>query len=279
MKLALNTLMWARQPLETVIDCATRLGIRRLDLGALPQIGHLRLPAGDDLAAQCDELRQAVRPDFDFVAVTADHPDLSSGDPERRHRAARYTIEALRAAELLGAPVVGTSLGSVGEGRTWEEAAECAVRGLRETMGAAPGGGRLAIEIHVNDVCDSLDKAEHILAGVGSERVGVCFDTSLLFHNRIPLDDAFSRLGSRLFHVHLRGATGSTYFAIPGRDEVDFPAFFGHLRRVGYTGALSLELYEVEERYGIGTCEALAETLDYVVGKGDRYNLKKGQVQ
>jgi sugar phosphate isomerase/epimerase len=264
MRLALNTLMWARQPLATVIDCATRLGIRRLDLGALPQIGHLRLPAGDDLPAQCHELRQAVPPDFDFVAVTADHPDLSSGDAERRSQAAAYTVEALRAAELLGAPVVGTSLGSVGEGRTWEEAADCAVRGLREAMAAAPDGARLAIEIHVNDVCDSLEKAEHILAEVGDERVGVCFDTSLLFHNQIPLDDAFSRLGSRLFHVHLRGATGSTYFAIPGRDEVDFASFFSHLQRVGYTGALSLELYEVEERYDISTCEALAETLGHL---------------
>lgn len=271
MKLALNTLMWAGQPLEDAIECARRLGIKQLDVGALPQIGHLRLPAGDGLPAQCDELRHAIPPGFRFVAVTADHPDLGSGDAERRRCAVRYTAEALRAAELLGAPVVGTSLGSVGEGRPWEEAAEAAIQSLREVASAAPEGVRLAVEIHVNDVCDSLEKAEHILAGVGDERAGVCFDTSLLFYNRIPFDEAFSRLGSRLFHVHLRGATDSTYFAIPGRDQVDFPGFFRHLERIGYTGALSLELYEVEGRYGVSTCEALAEALRYLAGKGDRY--------
>ena len=119
----------------------------------------------------------------------------------------------------------------------------------------------VAVELHVDDVCNSLDKAEHILAAISDPRIGICFDTSLLVHNRIDVAEAFDRLGSRLFHVHLRGATRSTYFAIPGRDEVDFAAFFAQLRAVGYQGALSLELYEVAERYGISTCQALVESL------------------
>jgi len=264
MKLALNTLMWARQPFEDVVRYATELGVPHLDLGALPGLGHLRLTTGDRLRATCDELAAAVPTNFRFVAVTADHPDLSASDDELRCHAVSYTVEACRAAELLGAPVVGTSLGSVGEDRSWQEAAERAIESLREVAAASPADVRLAVEIHVNDVCNSLGKAEHILAAVGDGRVGVCFDTSLLFHDRIGVGEAFRRLGSRLFHVHLRGATHSTYFAIPGRDEVDFAAFLGELTAAEYTGALSLELYEVEERYGVSTCEALVEALAYL---------------
>ena len=264
MKLALNTLMWAGEPFESVIRYAAELGVPRLDVGALPGLGHLGLPAGDGLPMTCDELAAGVPTNFRFVAVTADHPDLSAGDDELRRHAVSYTVEACCAAKLLGAPVVGTSLGSVGEDRPWQEAAERAVQSLRDVVAVPPADVCLAVEIHVNDVCDSLDKAERILAAVGDERVGVCFDTSLLFHNRIDVREAFRRLGSRLFHVHLRGATHSTYFAIPGRDEVDFAAFFGELRTIEYQGALSLELYEVEKRYGVSTCDALVEALAYL---------------
>lgn len=264
MRLALNTLMWAREPLQNVIRYATELGVPRLDVGALPGLGHLRLPAGEELNATCDELAAGVPTDFRFVAVTADHPHLGADTDELRRHAVSYTAEACRAAEFLGAPVVGTSLGSAGEDRPWQAAAERAVQSLREVVAALPTGTCLAVEIHVDDVCDSLEKAEHILAAIGDERVGVCFDTSLLFHNRIDVREAFRRLGSRLFHVHLRGATRSTYFAVPGRDEVDFATFFRQLRAAGYAGALSLELYEVEERYGVSTYDALAEALAYL---------------
>jgi sugar phosphate isomerase/epimerase len=138
------------------------------------------------------------------------------------------------------------------------------VRALETVLEQAPISVRLAIEVHVNDVCNSLDKALHFIGGVDHPRLGVALDTSLLFHNRIDIDEAFAALGERLFHVHLRGATSQTYFAIPGRDEVDFARFFRRLREAEYNGALSLELYEVAERYGITTVEALREAVPYL---------------
>jgi len=265
MKLALHTLMWAWEPLEEVFGYAQELGVLRLDLGALPGgCGHLHLPASGDLASRCQKLLDLLPPDAGYVAVTADHPGLSAAEPAAREAAIEYTLEAMQAAERLGAPVVGTSLGSVGEGRDWTSAAACAEATLREVFKRSPEGISLAIELHANDVCNSPAKAEHFIRGVDHPRLGVTLDTSLLFHNRIGIDDAFDRLGERLFHVHLRGATHETYFAIPGRDEVDFERFFGRLRETSYAGALSLELYEVKERYGISTLEALREAIPYL---------------
>jgi len=262
MTLALNTLMWAFDPFEDVLRYAKELGVHALDLGALPGCGHLKLPAGPDLAVRCEALRASG--DARLVAVTADHHGLSASDPAEHEAGIAYTVEAMRAAEMLGAGIVGTSLGNVGEGRDWGEAAERGVDGLRAAMAQAPEGVRLAIELHVDDVCNSLAKALHFVQTVDHPRLGVAFDTSLLFHNRIDIDEAFDVLGDRCFHVHLRGATQETYFAIPGRDEVDFARFFRRLREVNYDGALSLELYGVQERYGVTTVEALRETIPYV---------------
>ncbi len=263
MILALNTLMWHAEPFANVIAYARDLGVPNLDVGALPGLGHLRLTP-EDVEAPCAALRDTLPPDLRIVALTADHDGLSSPDPAARADAVAYTVAAMRAAAFLGAPVVGTSLGSVGPDRDWREAAACAIESLSRILPASPPDVRLAIEVHVNDVCNSLEKAEAILAAVGHDRLGVAFDTSLLFHNRIDIDDAFDRLGDRVFHTHLRGATRDTYFAIPGRDEVDFAHFLQRLTQRHYDGALSLELYEVEPRYGITTLEAVRESLTYL---------------
>ena len=264
MKLALNTLMWHSEPFDNVIAYARDLGVLNLDLGAIPGVGHLQLGPDENVEALCAALRETLPPDLRIVALTADHAGLSARDEADRAAGVAYNVAAMRAAALLGAPVVGTSLGNAGPGRDWREAAGCATESLASIMAASPVGVRLAVELHVDDICNSLEKVETILDAVGHDRLGVAFDTSLLFHNRIDIDTAFERLGDRVFHVHLRGATQDTYFAIPGRDEVDFARFLRRLEAQGYQGALSLELYEVEPRYGMTTLDAVRESLTYL---------------
>lgn len=256
--------MWHWEPFEAVVAYARELGVLDLDLGALPGTGHLRLGPGDDVAAACATLRASLPDDMRIVAMTADHPGLSAADPSDRASGVAYTVAAMRSTEALGASVVGTSLGNVGAGRAWSDAADCVAESLAAVLAASPANVRLAIELHVDDVCDSLDKAERILACVDSDRLGVCLDTSLLFHHGIDTDEAFDRLGERVFHVHLRGATGDTYFGIPGRDEVDFARFIARLEAQDYAGALSLELYETQRRYGISALDAARESLAYL---------------
>ncbi len=264
MKPALNTLMWWRESFETVVGYAQELGVADLDLGATYRHGHLRWETEEGMESSWVLLRDQLAPGMRIAAVTADHPDMSVPETADRCGAAEFTVAVTRAAGLLGASVLGTSLGRVGGKRTWSEAMHCAALSLEQVMEYAPPEMRFAIEVHVDDVCNSLEKAEAILARVNHPRLGVAFDTSLLYHNHIDIDEAFDRLGQKLFHVHLRGATDETYYAIPGRDQVDFPRFFKRLRQLGYQGALSLELYEVEERYGISTLDAVRETLEYL---------------
>ena len=260
---ALHTLMWHRAPLAEGLGYAAELGLSSLDLGALPGCGHAD-PGAGDLQAEAERLRALLPPGLRVVAVTADHAGLSSLDGGERRAGIRYTVGALRLAEALGAAVVGTSLGSVPAGATNEECLQRAAEATGVCFGEHKGTVGLAVELHVNDVVDSLAKAERLLELAQQPRLGVAFDTSLLHHHSITHAEAFRRLGDRLLHVHLRGATRETYFAVPGRDEVDFAGFFRLLRETGYRGAMSLELYEVPERYGLSTLEACRESLRYL---------------
>ena len=260
---ALHTLMWHRAPLAEVLGHAVELGLSALDLGALPGCGHADPGAGDP-DAEAARVAGMLPSGLRVVAVTADHAGLSSLDGEEREAGVRYTIGALGLAEALGAGVVGTSLGSVPKGVANEQCLCRAAEAINACFGQYAGPVRLAVELHVNDVVNDLAKAERLLELAGQPGLGVAFDTSLLYHNRIHHADAFQRLGDRLLHVHLRGATPETYFAVPGRDEVDFAGFFSLLTGTGYGGAMSLELYEVPERYGLSTLEAARESLRYL---------------
>jgi sugar phosphate isomerase/epimerase len=72
--------------------------------------------------------------------------------------------------------------------------------------------------------------------------VGVCLDTGHAHLGRF-IDAFIDMAGPRLAHVHLHDNRG-TYddHLIPGEGAIDWGRFFDGLRRVGYRGALVLEL-------------------------------------
>jgi sugar phosphate isomerase/epimerase len=257
MQLCLNTLMWRERGLGEALEAARATGIDALDLGPTPGCGHLRPLEGEAGV-------QAVRPlleGWDVVAVTADHPGMPRARDEGGAEAVAYTVAAVRAAAALGAGVVGTSLGST-EIDAWETAWGRAVGSVRQILQeTADTGVRLAVEIHVDDVLDSLRKAVRLLAEIQDPRLGLTLDTSILYLRRIELREALRLVGERVYHVHLRDATRSDCYRAIGRGEVSFPATFRALREHGYAGALSIELYKTGERHGLSVEEALAEAV------------------
>jgi sugar phosphate isomerase/epimerase len=263
--LALGTLMWASQPLEAALARARALRVFSLDLGARRTRHHLNL---NDPARLDDEIQQAgdtLGADFEVVALSADHRELSRPDNGARQEAIRYTKRAIVAGVALGAPVLGTSLGSVGEGEDWEACAQAASQALTTVAEEAEANGCVvAVYLAVEDVANSVDKLRQILDAVDSVAVGVALDTGILQYLKIPPDDAFAAFGDRLYHVRLRDADDDTYLGIPGRGKVDFPAFFRGLGEAGYEGVLSLELLECKERFGINTSDAARQAIEFL---------------
>jgi sugar phosphate isomerase/epimerase len=263
--LALSSLMWSHQPLEAALGRARLLRVFAVDVGARRTRHHLNL---NDPARLDDEIQQvgdALGADFEAVAVSADHPDLSRPESGGRQEAIRYSARAIQAAVGLGAPVVSTSLGSVAEGGDWEAHAEAAAEALRAVAEEAEANGAVvAVQLDMGDVANSVDRLRQILDAVDSVAVGAAFDTGALGHLKIDLEQAFGAFGDRLHHVHLRDGDANTHLAIPGRGELDFAAFFRHLGEAGYEGVLSLELLETKERFGIDISDAARQAIEFL---------------
>jgi len=262
--LALGTLMWASQSLEAALARARALRVFALDLGARRTRHHLNL---NDPAHVDDEIQQVgdtLGADFEVVAVSADHRDLSRPENGVRQEAIRYTKRAIQAAVALGAPVVATSLGSVGNA-DWEACAHAAASALTSVAEEAEANGAVvAVHLDVEDIANSVDKLRQILDAADSVAIGAAFDTGALGYLKIDLDQAFAAFGDRLYHVRLRDADQSTHLAIPGRGQVDFGAFFQRLDDAGYEGMVSLELLETKERFGLDAAEATRQAIEYL---------------
>ncbi|HTE20784.1 MAG TPA: sugar phosphate isomerase/epimerase [Armatimonadota bacterium] len=257
MDLCLNTRMWAGQPLEEALAVARATGISSLDLAATPDCPHLR---PDEGVAGAKALLP-VLDGFQVVAVTADHPDLPRAEDDGGEAAAFYTIAAVKAASALGARVVGVSLGST-DVDAWETAWNRAVSALRQVLyETARSGVRLAVELHSDDVLNSLRRARRLLSEINDPRLGLAIDTGYLHYLRIHLREALEIAGDRLFHVHLRDAARNDPFRSIGRGDFSFPAAFRALREYGYAGPLAIELYKTQEQHGLTLDEALAESI------------------
>jgi inosose dehydratase len=106
-------------------------------------------------------------------------------------------------------------------------------------------GFNYAIHLHGPDIAtypDAADVWNHVKDL--DPRIGMCLDIGHDTRNgKDPVAD-LKLYQSRVFDIHLKDVTGHTklgYSLEVGRGVIDFPAFVKMLRKVGYTGVVSLE--------------------------------------
>jgi L-ribulose-5-phosphate 3-epimerase len=254
--LSLHTRIWRNQPLDDALAAARTLGITSLDLNAAPPQPHV-----DPLAGPA--AWEALRPRLDgftLAAVTADQPDLSRRRDEGGADAIDAGAAALRCATALGAPLVSTALGGT-EVDPWDAAWERSANALGLVLQrTARSGIRLAVELGVEDVFDSLKKARRLFVELPDPRLGVTLDLGTLYYQRIELREALDLVGTRLLHVRLSDATRRANQLPIGHGEVSFPAALRTLRERRYRGALALDLGDTEPA-GLPRDAALAEII------------------
>ncbi len=106
-------------------------------------------------------------------------------------------------------------------------------------------GINFAIHLHGPDI-DIYQDADDVWDRVKDldPRIGMCLDIGHDTRNgKDPVAD-LKKYHSRVFDMHLKDVTGTTklgYSLEVGRGVIDFPALVKMLRKVGYTGVVSLE--------------------------------------
>ncbi len=106
-------------------------------------------------------------------------------------------------------------------------------------------GFNYAIHLHGPDI-DKFPDAEDVWEHTKDldPRIGMCLDIGHDTRNgKDPVAD-LKKYHSRVFDIHLKDVTGASkqgYSVEVGRGIIDFPAFVKMLRKVNYTGVVSLE--------------------------------------
>lgn len=104
---------------------------------------------------------------------------------------------------------------------------------------------KLAIHLHGPDIKiypDAEDVWNHVKDL--DPRIGMCLDIGHDTRNGKDAVADLQKYKSRVFDIHLKDVTGHTklgYSLEVGRGVIDFPAFVRMLRKVGYSGVVSLE--------------------------------------
>lgn len=119
---------------------------------------------------------------------------------------------------------------------------------------AKNSGIRLGIENEHSCLIATVTEMQAVLAGLPADQVGAIWDPCNVLYvpgAAVPTADAITRLGRRLFHVHVKDARrrpgtngGLLAVGLPvGLGEVDWRAHLTALQHSGYRGLLSLETH------------------------------------
>jgi sugar phosphate isomerase/epimerase len=132
---------------------------------------------------------------------------------------------------------------------------------------AAKHGIRMLLEVpHLYTIHPRTEQVLQLVDRLQSTNVGLLVDSSHWGIIGYDLDEFFSAVGDRLWHVHLRDSAGpdtadrkQDLELTPGVGSVDFRAFGEALDRAGYTGDVSIEfeyrdmtLDAIEREYDAG---------------------------
>ena len=222
--------------LDRALDVCEELGIDAVELRLLDRVQVVDLGPGDlrSIRAKLD------RRGFAVSAIASPFMKCGRGEPQDAVLSA-----ALRAAELLGAPIVRAFA-------YWREddaraALPDAGRVLHATAERANAAGvTLALENeHECNVATSAE-ARAALDAAASPHLRLIWDPG----NAAMLDpSAFTGLGGledireRVAHVHVKDVTASQEWTRIGDGIVDFAALLRYLDGTGYDGYLSFETH------------------------------------
>src|SRR5262249_31376903 len=227
-------------------------------------------------------------------------PDYVWGDGSGvgvQQRAAEEMMATVRAAQKLGASVVGGFTGS----SVWSYVAgyprpssRVVAEGMRDFAHkwnpildvCKECGIKFAFEVHPGEIAFDLYTAEMALDALhGREEFGFTFDASHFHWQGVDPVEFLRRFRERIFHVHFKDAVvhlnGRTSllnsyfphgdprrghdFRAPGRGGIDWESIIRALNEIGYNGPLAVEYKDaaIEREYGAEEACKFVKRLDF----------------
>lgn len=211
-----------------------------------------------------------------LCGIFDENRDLTA-DGEVGKKAVQYLKDSVDFAEKVGAKVIIVVPSPVGrtvkpEGKTMEELTENAVSNMREAAEYAQKKGiKLAIEAinrYETYFVNTLSKAVDFVKLIDHPAVGIMAD---LFHMNIEegsLVDSLYMIRDYLLHVHIADNTREA----AGMGQTDFKEVIRALKRIGYTGSLTMEfMYRLADPYSATEISTQTQLMDHYAKQAINY--------
>jgi myo-inositol catabolism protein IolH len=265
MKLALDPYMLRTTPLTELPGVVADLGYEWIELSPradfTPFFLHPR--------ANRDTVRR-FKAALDAAGVRiASHLPLyrwSGPDEEQRAAAVRYWKRAVEITVDLGCTVMNSEFN--GRPEHAERSEGMFFKSMEELLPLFEREGvQLRLEPHPDDFVEDGKTAVDLIRGIDSSLVSFLYCAPHTFHQGGNLVEIMEYAGPLLTHLHVadsfdhRASSGLRYIVNPpgsaarihqhldiGQGEVDWPAFFGTLDRLGFDGIMTACVFAWEDR-------------------------------
>lgn len=268
MKIALDPYMLRHLPMREMVRTVADIGYDHIELSPradfMPFFLHPR--ADDDKVA---ELKGVLAETGVRLASVLPLYKWSSPDEAERQAAVRYWTRMIEVTAELGCPLMNSEFNGRPEKAAESEAAFW--RSMEELLPVFEREGiALNLEAHPDDFCELNDPAVDLVRAINKPWVNYLYCAPHTFHLSDGAGDIAGMLryaGDKLQHVHIadtfnhKGSSGLRYILNPpgtparihqhldiGQGEVDWDAFFGTLRELGFDGVATVCVFAWEER-------------------------------
>jgi sugar phosphate isomerase/epimerase len=257
MRLAFSTNAYLKHPFDQAARRIALLGYQGLEL--LADVPHA-WPAGL-LEVQKRGIRHAMEETglafsninaFMMNAVSDHrqpywHPSFI--EPERHYRQVRidHTRRALSLCAELGAPHITTEPGGpLSAGQSRSAAIDLFVEVLKPLAEHAESlGVLLLIEPEPGLLLETTDQYLEVAERLNAPSIGLNFDVGHAFCVGEDLPGSITKLAPHIRHYHVEDIASSRvhHHLVPGTGAIDFAEVVAAIRRTGYDGWLTVELY------------------------------------
>ncbi len=265
MKIALDPYMLRERPFAEVCRIAADIGYDAIELSPRPDfIPFFTHPRAD--RAKVAEFRAALSETGMELASILPLYRWSSPDEDERQAAVRYWRRAIQLAVDVGCSVMNSEF----NGRP-DQAARSEAQFWRSMEELLPiferEGIRLNLEAHPDDFIERNREAIDLVRGIDSPIVGYVFCAPHTYYLGDDIAAMIADAAPVLAQVHVadvldhRASSGLRYIVNPpgstarvhqhldiGQGEVDWDAFFGALRAIGFDGIVTSCVFAWEER-------------------------------
>jgi sugar phosphate isomerase/epimerase len=257
MKLAFSTNAYLKYPFEQAVARLAKIGYAGVEIMAdVPHawpaylLPEQKAAIKNDLAAnklQISNINAFMMNAINDRRQKYWHPSWIEPDVNYRHIRIDHTIRALTLARELGARCITTEPGGpVEPGASWQAALKLFVEMLKPVIAHAEKEGvLLLIEPEPGLLVETADQFLELMQHLDSPAVGLNFDIGHFYCVKDDPATTVPRLAKYTRHYHLEdiAATRVHHHLVPGEGAIDFAATLQAIKKTGYDGWITIELY------------------------------------